>query len=125
MILPCFAELAGLLGEDDGLHAGNLKAFAAAHILAGHQIVFAQHVGAGFGEAGAIALIGATRQLSLLGADNPGHFVFGGLMAMRTIERGHLSFWPFIEKVAFFHGQFILSFQLLQLCRIQAMARWV
>ena len=54
------AERCRLFGKHYGLHTGDFEAFAAAHVLAGHQIVLAQHVRAGLGEAGAIALIGAS-----------------------------------------------------------------
>src|SRR5271168_3169868 len=75
-----------LLREYHRLHSGNLKAFPAAHVLAGHEIVFAQHVGAGFGEAGAVALVGASGKLALLGADHPGYFILGRLVAVWAVQ---------------------------------------
>ena len=80
-----------LLGEDCRL-TRNIEALAAPHILAGHYVVFAHHIGAEFREAGAIALIGAASKLPLLGADDPGHFIFRRLMAVRTIQRSRLLF---------------------------------
>jgi hypothetical protein len=95
-----------LLRENNRLHSGDLEAFAAAHVLAGHEVVLAQHVGAGFGKAGAIAFIAASGQLSFLGANNPGDFVLSRLMAVRAVQCGHLLFWPFVEEISLFHGQF-------------------
>ncbi len=74
-----------LLGKDDRLDAGDFEALSATDILAGHQIVFAEHVGAGFGEARAVALIGAASELALLGAHHPGDFILSGLVAVRTV----------------------------------------
>jgi hypothetical protein len=91
------------VGEDDGLDAGDLEAFAAAHVFAGHLVVFAQHVGAGFGEAGAVALVGASGKLALLGAHHPGDFILAGLMAVRTVEGRWLLLGALVEKIAFFH----------------------
>ena len=75
----------GLLGKHDRLHAGDLEAFPATNILAGHQIILAQHVGAGFGEASAVPFVGTTGELTLLGSYHPGDFILGRLMAVRTI----------------------------------------
>ena len=83
--------------------SGDFEAFAAAHVFAGHHVVFADHVGAGFGEAGAIAFVGASGKLALLSAHHPGDFILGGLMAMRTVQRGRFFFLTFIEKFTFFH----------------------
>jgi hypothetical protein len=85
------------------LQAGNLEAFAAADVFAGHHVVFAQHVGAGFGEAGAVALVGAAAELALFGANDPGDFILGGLLAVGTVQIRHLLFWTFVEKFALFH----------------------
>ena len=41
-----------------GRLARNLEPLAAAHILAGHHVVFAHHVGSGFGKTRAVAFIG-------------------------------------------------------------------
>jgi hypothetical protein len=85
------------------LQAGNFEAFAAADVFAGHHVVFAQHVGTGFGEAGAVALVGAAGELLLLGTDDPSDFILGGLTAMRTVQVRHLLFGTFVEKFSFFH----------------------
>ncbi|MGB2837123.1 MAG: hypothetical protein WBC30_15965, partial [Candidatus Sulfotelmatobacter sp.] len=92
-----------LVSEDHRLHAGNFKPFPAAHVLAGHQIVFAQHVGAGLGEASAVALISASGKLAFLGAHHPSDFVFCWLMAMRTVQGCHLLLSALVEKIALFH----------------------
>src|SRR5580698_4308662 len=92
-----------LFGEDDRLHAGDLKPLAAAHILAAHQVVFAEHVGAGFAEAGAVALVSAPGKLALLGAYDPRDLVLSGLMAMGAVQGCHLLLGALAEKIAFFH----------------------
>lgn len=74
-----------LIRKDYGLDARDFKAFAAAHIFAGHQIVLTQHVGAGFSEPGAVAFVGATGKLALLRAHHPSDFILGGLVAVRTV----------------------------------------
>src|ERR1700722_17597574 len=101
--VPGARENSRLLGEDHRLHAGNFETLAAAHILAGQHVVFAQHVGARLGEAGAVALIGASGELAFLGTHKPVNFIFAGLMAMRAVQRGLLAFLLLVEKVAFFH----------------------
>jgi len=93
-----------LLGKDHGLHAGDFEAFTAAHVLAGHHVIFAQHVGARLGKAGSVAFVGASGELALLSADHPVDLVLAGLMAVGTVQRGWLLVLPFVEKVAFFHG---------------------
>jgi hypothetical protein len=97
----------GLFGEHYGLHAGNLEAFAATHILTGHKIIFAQHVGARFGETGAIALVSTSCKLSFLGANDPRDLVFRSLMAMWTVQHGHFLFRPFVKEFFFVHGSFV------------------
>lgn len=58
------------------LHAGYLKALTTAGILARHQIIPPDHIGASLGELGAVALISARRQLTTFGADEPAQIVF-------------------------------------------------
>src|SRR5450432_512030 len=91
------------IDKNNRLHAGNLEAFAAAHVLAHHHVVFAQHVRLGFGEAGAVALVGAARYLLLLGADYPGHLVLRRFFTTGAVEGRWLLFLAFVEKLAFFH----------------------
>jgi len=50
-----------------------------------------------------VAVIGASGELLLLGADDPGNFVFARLLAVRTVQRGHFFVRSLIEKFAFFH----------------------
>jgi hypothetical protein len=57
----------------------------------------------GFGEAGAIALVGAARELASLGAHHPSDFVLGRLMTVGTVQRCHFPFGALVEKIAFFH----------------------
>ena len=64
---------------------GNFEALAAAHVLAGHHVIFANHVGAKLGEAGTVPFIGASAQLPFFRANNPRDLVIRRLMAMRTI----------------------------------------
>jgi hypothetical protein len=85
------------------LHARNFEAFAAAHVLAGHHVVAAEHIGAGFGEAGAIALVGSAEQLLFLGTYQPIDFVLGGLLAMGTIQRRNFFVRPFVKKFSLVH----------------------
>jgi hypothetical protein len=92
-----------LVGKNHGLHAGNFEPLPASHILAGHQVILAQHVGAGFGEAGAVTLIGAAGKLALLGPDHPGDFILGGLVAVGTVQGRGLLLRALVEKIAFFH----------------------
>jgi hypothetical protein len=86
------------------LHAGDFEAFAAAHIFTGHQVILAQHIGAGFGKAGTVALVGAPGKLALLGAHYPRDFVLSGLVAVGTVQRGCLLFGAFVKKISFFNG---------------------
>jgi hypothetical protein len=95
-----------LLGKDHRLHARNIEPLAAADIFAGHQIIFAQHVGSRLGEAGAVALVGAARKLALLGPDQPCDFILAGLLAMRAVERRRFLLGSLVKKVSFFHGDF-------------------
>jgi hypothetical protein len=93
-----------LFREHNRLQTRYFKALTAAHVLASHHVVFADHVGAGLGETSAVAFVRTASQLSFFCAHQPRHFIFGRLMAMGTIECGQLLFRPFVEKVAFFHG---------------------
>jgi hypothetical protein len=93
-----------LLGENHGLHSGNFKSLAAAHVFAGHQVVFSEHVGTRLGEAGAIPFIGPPAgKLALLGAHHPRHLVLSGLVAMWTVQGCWFLFRALVEKIAFFH----------------------
>src|SRR5580698_898078 len=94
----------GLFCEYDGLHAGNLKALAAAQVLAGHHVVFAQHVGTGFGEFGAVTVVSAAGKLLFLGTHEPCDFVFPRLLAMGTIQVCVFLFLALVKKLAFVHG---------------------
>jgi len=93
-----------LVCEDDRLQPRNVEALAAAQIFAAHDVVFPQHIGAGFGELCTISIVSATGQLALFGAHQPGHIVFGRLMAMRAVKCGGLLLRFFVEKVSLVHG---------------------
>jgi hypothetical protein len=99
----CTAALSGGLQEGDGLDSGDFEAFAAADIFAGDHVVSADHVGLGFGEAGAVAFVGVARQAVLFAADEPAKLVFGGLSAVGAAERVVTLLWPLVEKIPFFH----------------------
>jgi hypothetical protein len=85
------------------LNAGDFKALAAADILAGELVVAADHVGLGFGEAGAVAFVGAAGDLSFLAADDPLDGVFAGLATVGTGEVVLALLGAFVEEIAFFH----------------------
>jgi hypothetical protein len=106
-----------LLGEDCRL-TRNIEALAAAHILAGHYVVFAHHIGTELREAGAIALIGTASELPLLGTNDPSHFVFRRLMAVGTIQRSRLLFLLFVKKIAFFHDSATVMRPTMNYCTI-------
>src|SRR5512142_1823876 len=89
--------------ERYGLDSGDFETLATAEVFAGQQVFAADHVGAGLGELGAIAFVGASRELLLLGADNPGDVVFVLLAAMGAGERGFPGLLPLVVKVVLFH----------------------
>src|ERR1700675_4572169 len=101
-----------LVEKGDGLDAGDFDALAAADVLAHDQVVAADHVGAGLGEFGAVALVGAAGQLLLLGAHQPGQLILRRLAAGRAVQRGRLLFFLLVEKLAFVHGKAVPSSQL-------------
>jgi hypothetical protein len=88
---------------DDGRLPGNIETLAAAHVLARHHVVLSHHVGSSLGEASAIALIGAARQLPLFSPHDPHDFVLCGLMAVWAIQRSQLLLLLLVEKIALFH----------------------
>jgi len=94
-----------LVHEDDRLHGRNLEALAAAHVLAHHHVVLAQHIRACLRKPGAVALIGPAGQLALFSPDQPGNFIFCRLLATRTVQVCRFLFLPFVEKLAFFHSR--------------------
>src|SRR5574338_114458 len=91
--------------ERYGLDSGNFEALAAAEVLAGQQVFAADHVRAGLGELGAIAFVGTSGELLLLGADDPADVVFVLLAAMGAGERGFPGLLPLVIKFALFHRQ--------------------
>jgi hypothetical protein len=97
------------LEEGDGLDAGDVEAFAAADILAGQDVVGADHVALGFGEAGSVTLVSAPTELGLLAADEPSDLVFPGLAAVRAGHGMGSLLGPFVKKVTFFHAWSLLE----------------
>jgi hypothetical protein len=85
------------------LQPGNLEPLPAAQILAAHHVVFAQHVGPRFGESGAIAFVGASGQLALLGAHQPSNFIVSSFVTMRTVQCRRFLFWPLVKEISFVH----------------------
>src|SRR5208282_6048199 len=73
-----------ILEKRDALHARNLKALAAAHVLAHQHVVAPQHVGLRLGELGAVALVRPRRQTLLLHPHQPLDLILRRLMAVRT-----------------------------------------
>src|SRR5271166_2688785 len=94
-----------LFGEHYRLHAGNLKALAATHVLAGHHVVAAQHVGAGFSKFSAVAVVPAPGQLFFLGSYQPRDLVLACLLAMRAAQVGNLLLLLLVEKIALVHRE--------------------
>src|SRR5215469_4649661 len=94
-----------LFQKSHRLNTRNFKTLAATQVLAHNQIVATDHVGAGLGKFGAIALIGAWRKLSFLGAYQPGQFVFIGLLTMRAVQGVRLPGFFLVKKIALIHKQ--------------------
>jgi len=93
-----------LFCEHNRLHSGNLEALAAAQVLAGHHVVFTEHIRTRFGELGTVAVVATPGKLPLLGAYQPGNFVLPSLLAMGTIQVRHLLFLPLVKKIALVHS---------------------
>src|SRR5882762_4175932 len=93
-----------LIQEGHGLNARDIEALAATHVLAHHDVVLAEHVGAGLGEAGAVALVGAGRKTSFLGADQPADLILAGLVTVRAAEIGGLPVGSLVKKFALVHN---------------------
>jgi|SRR6476620_5003102 hypothetical protein len=64
---------------------GDLKPFAATHVLAGHHVVFAHHVRSKLRKTRTVAIVGTSGELTLFGADDPCNFIVRGFMAMWTV----------------------------------------
>ena len=98
-----------LVEECNGLHSGDFKTLATAHVLAHYEVVTADHVGAGLGKLGAIAFVGASGKLPLLGAYQPGQLIFVGLLAVRAVQVVGLFGLFLVKEVAFFHTENITT----------------
>jgi hypothetical protein len=80
-----------------------LESLAAADVFAAYEIVAADHVALGLGEAGAIALVGSAGDLGLLSAYHPAELVLGLLAAVRAGHRVSALFGALVEKFTLFH----------------------
>jgi hypothetical protein len=89
--------------KSDGLERRDLKGFAATYVHAGELVVAADHVGLRFGELGAVALVGISRELRTFAANDPCDFIFARLAAFGTGEVVGSRFGGLVEKIAFFH----------------------
>jgi hypothetical protein len=93
------ARLGISIGEDYGLHAGNFETLATPRVLAGYNIIPAQHVGTGLREARAITFVRAARGLALFFAYKPGQFVIARLLAMSAVQSSRPHFQTFVKEV--------------------------
>jgi hypothetical protein len=98
-----WSVLPSRLDESHGLDAGYVEALAAADILATNQVIAADHVALGLGEAGTVTLVGSAGELSLFAPHQPADFVLAWLPAVGAGHGVGSLFRPFIEKIAFFH----------------------
>ena len=80
----------------------DLKGFTAANVGARQLVVASYHVRLCFGEAGAVTLVGSTRELRAFTAHDPCDFVFSGLPALGANESVRALLGGLVEKVAFF-----------------------
>jgi hypothetical protein len=101
--VPRGMALDWLFCNDGGL-PGNVESLATAHVLAGHHVVFSNHVGPGLREPGTVAVVGASCKLLFLGANNPCDFVVGGLTTVRTVEGSRFLLLFLVKKIALFHA---------------------
>src|SRR6266566_1942759 len=102
-------HLRALVEGDYRLHTRNLKALPATHVLAHHDVVLADHVGTGLGEAGTVALVGAGRKTLFLSADQPADLVLGGLVPVRAVEIGRLFVGSLVKKFALVHKRSLVA----------------
>ena len=95
--------VASRLDERDGLDTGDVEALTAANVLAGENVVGADHVALRFGEAGAVALVGVSPELGFFATDEPSDLILPGLAAVRAGHGVGSLFGSLVEKVTFFH----------------------
>src|SRR5438105_609491 len=98
------AEAALLVQERHGFHARDIKALAAAQVLARHLVVEQHHVALGFLKTGAVAFIRAGRDAVLLLANHPAQFVRLGRLAERAMQGCRFGGLRFGIKGAFVHS---------------------
>jgi hypothetical protein len=78
-------SISSAIKEHYALDAGHFKTLTAAHVLAAHEIVFANHIALSFRELGSITVIGSRWQRFLLSTYRPRDLVLRRLVAVRTI----------------------------------------
>jgi hypothetical protein len=91
------------LKESDGLDSRYVEALAAPDIFAAQDVIGADHVALGLGEAGAVAFVSVAAELGLLAADEPADLVFALLSAVGAGHGVGALLGAFVEKVTFFH----------------------
>src|SRR6266550_2655655 len=100
-----FTTLGGEAGLDkhNRLGAGNIKAFAATHILAHKHIVDSHHIVTRLLETRPILLTCAPRNLTLLRALEPANLIVGPLTTMGATKGRSLDFLYLVEEITFVH----------------------
>jgi len=91
------------LDESDRLDARDVEALAAADVLAGENVVGANHVALRFRETGTVALVGVSAELGFFAANEPANLILPGLAAVRAGHGVGSLFGSLVEKVTFFH----------------------
>lgn len=116
--LDAFGAIFGSAGRPfalggDGLDSSYFEALTATNVFAANQVVAANHVGLGLGEAGAVSLVGSARELCFFAPNQPVQFVLSRLRAVRACHgvRPHLC--PFIEKFTLFHWAHLNTIRIL------------
>ena len=89
--------------EGQRLERRNFERLTATDISALELIVAANHIGLGLGEAGAVTLVGAARQLRALAANDPGDLVIASLSALGAGEVVRPLFRCFVKEFPLFH----------------------
>lgn len=79
------------------------EAFAAANVFACDHVVPPHHVGLGFGETSAVALISVAGQSIFLTTDEPAELVVGCLAAVGAGKGVVALLGPLVEEIPLFH----------------------
>ena len=91
------------LNKSHRFDAGDIETFAAAHVFAHGFVVQQNHIAGEFGEAGAVAFVGAAGDLIQFLAQHPTEFIGVGGAAKRAIEGCRLGGFGLAEKSSLFH----------------------